>query len=157
MLRNIYIIACIINNMSATSPFVAALTRVNSTVKDLFVYLYNLSPLETDLLLLLMLNNKNPMTLEQVTNEIDRDKSTIFRSLQKLVSLGIVIKETRSVKEGGAYHVYSAIDIETFKSETERRVKDLEKSFHRILKKFEEDIEGMMAEFYRNNHNTGKK
>jgi predicted transcriptional regulator len=143
--------------MSATSPFVAALTRVNSTVKDLFVYLYNLSPLETDLLLLLMLNNKNPMTLEQVTNEIDRDKSTIFRSLQKLVSLGIVTKETRTVKEGGAYHVYSAIDIETFKSETERRVKDLEKSFHRILKKFEGDIEEMMAEFYRNNNSTGKK
>jgi predicted transcriptional regulator len=143
--------------MSATSPFVAALTRVNSTVKDLFVYLYNLSPLEMDLLLLLMLNNKNPMTLEQVTNEVDRDKSTIFRSLQKLVSLGIVTKETRTVKEGGAYHVYSAIDIETFKSETERRVKDLEKSFHRILKKFEEDIEEMMAEFYRNNNNSSKK
>ena len=143
--------------MSTTSPLVAALTRINSTVKDLFVYLYNLSPLETDLLLLLMLNNKNPMTLEQVTNEVDRDKSTVFRSLQKLVSLGIVTKETRNVKEGGHYHVYNAIDIGTFKIETERRVKDLERSFHRILKKFEEDIEKMMTEFYRNNNNNSRK
>jgi predicted transcriptional regulator len=140
--------------MAAMSPFVAALTRVNSTVKDLFVYLYNLSPLEVDLLLLLMINNKSPMTLEEITKEIDRDKSTIFRSLQKLVSLGIVTKETRTLKEGGHYHVYSAIDIETFKIETEKRVKDLERSFHRILKKFKEDIEKMMAEFYQNNNNN---
>ena len=143
--------------MAAMSPFVAALTRVNSTVKDLFVYLYNLSPLETDLILLLMINNKNPMTLEEITKEIDRDKSTIFRSLQKLVSLGIVIKETRTLKEGGHYHVYNAIDIGTFKIETEKRVKDLEKSFHRILKKFKEDIEKMMAEFYQNNTYNNKK
>lgn len=91
------------------------------------------------------------MTLEELTNELDRDKSTIFRSLQKLVSLGICIKETRTIKEGGLYHVYSAIDIETFKLETEKRVRELEKSFHRILRKFEADMRTMISDFYQAN------
>jgi predicted transcriptional regulator len=143
--------------MSTSSPSIATLTRVNSTVKDLFVYLYNLSPLETDLILLLMLNSKNPMTLEQVANEVNRDKSTVFRSLQKLVSLGIVTKETRTIKEGGYYHVYGVIDTGSFKIETEKRVRELERGVHRILKKFEEDLDKMMAEFYKNNKNNNNK
>jgi predicted transcriptional regulator len=143
--------------MSTTSPSIATLTRVNSTVKDLFVYLYNLSPLETDLVLLLMLNNNNPMTLEQVANQVNRDKSTAFRSLQKLVSLGIVMKETRTIKEGGYYHAYGVIDTESFRIETEKRVKELEKGVHRILNKFEKDLEKMMAEYYKNNNNNNDK
>jgi predicted transcriptional regulator len=126
---------------------IKALTRVNSTIKDLFIYLYDLSPLELDLIFLLI-KNKNPLTLEELSKRADRDKSTIFRSLQKLVSLGICIKETRTVKEGGYYHVYSAIDMEAFRLETEKRVKELEHSIHRLLRKFEEDMEKAIASFY---------
>jgi predicted transcriptional regulator len=142
----------------STAHYINALTRINSTVRDLFIYLYNLSPLELDILLTLITkstnNNKNFMTLEELTRELDRDKSTIFRSLQKLVSLGICLKETRTIKEGGLYHIYSAIDIESFKLETEKRVKELEKSFTRILKKFEADMQTMIADFYQNNSNN---
>lgn len=140
--------------MSSSARYIFALTRMNSTVRDLFIYLYNLSPLELDILLTLITksnNNQKYMTLEELTNELDRDKSTIFRSLQKLVSLGICIKETRTIKEGGLYHVYSAIDIETFKLETEKRVRELEKSFHRILRKFEADMRTMISDFYQAN------
>ena len=139
----------------STAHYINALTRVNSTVRDLFIYLYNLSPLELDALLTLITkssnDNKSSMTLEELTRELDRDKSTVFRSLQKLVSLGICLKETRTIKEGGLYHVYSAIDIESFKLETEKRVKELEKSFNRILKKFEVDMQVMISDFYHNN------
>lgn len=143
----------------SSAHYINALTRVNSTVRDLFIYLYNLSPLELDILLTLITrsnNNTNFMTLEELTRELDRDKSTVFRSLQKLVSLGICLKETRTIKEGGLYHVYSAIDIESFKLETEKRVKELEKSFNRILKKFEADMQVMISDFYQNNSNNNK-
>ena len=95
------------------------------------------------------------MTLEELTQEVDRDKSTVFRSLQKLVALGICVKETKTIKEGGLYHIYSAIDIESFKLETEKRIKELEKSFHRILRKFEADMQTMISDFYQSNgHNN---
>ena len=143
----------------SSAHYINALTRINSTVRDLFIYLYNLSPLELDILLTLITrsnNNTNFMTLEELTRELDRDKSTVFRSLQKLVSLGICLKETRTIKEGGLYHVYSAIDIESFKLETEKRVKELEKSFNRILRKFEADMQVMISDFYQNNSNNNK-
>ena len=129
-----------------TSP-IKTITRVNSTVKDLFIYLYDLSSLELDLLFILI-KNKKSMTLEELAKKVDRDKSSVFRSLQKLVGLGICIKETKTLKEGGYYHAYSAIDIESFKIETEKRVKELEDSFHRLLRKFEEDLGRAISSFY---------
>lgn len=129
-----------------TSP-IKTITRVNSTVKDLFIYLYDLSPLELDLLFILI-KNKKSMTLEELAKKVDRDKSSVFRSLQKLVGLGICIKETKTLKDGGYYHAYSAIDIESFKIETEKRVKELEDSFHRLLRKFEEDMGRAISSFY---------
>ena len=126
---------------------IKTITRMNSTIKDLFIYMYDLSPLELDLLFILI-KNKKSMTLEELAKKVDRDKSTVFRSLQKLVDLGICNKETKTLKEGGYYHAYSGIDIESFKLETEKRVKELEDSFHRLLKKFEEDLGNAISSFY---------
>jgi predicted transcriptional regulator len=124
-----------------------ALTRINSTVKELFIYLYDLSPLDLDLLFI-MIKEAKPLTLEELSNKADRDKSTVFRSVQKLVSAGICIKETRTIREGGYYHVYSSVDMETFKAETEMRVKDLQKSLDRLMKKFESDMHNAISSFY---------
>ena len=129
-----------------SSP-ISAITRMNSTVKDLFIYLYDLSPLELDLLFFLI-KNKKPLTMEELARKADRDKSTIFRSLQKLVGLGICIKDTKTLKEGGYYHAYSAIDMESFRMETEKRVKELHESFDRLLRRFEDDMEKAILSFY---------
>ncbi|HEU4446592.1 MAG TPA: helix-turn-helix domain-containing protein [Nitrososphaeraceae archaeon] len=130
-------------------PSVNSLTRMNATVKDLFIQLYDLSPLDLDILFLLISKkNDKPMTLDQVSKETDRDRSTTFRSLQKLVTLGLCIKETKTIKEGGYYHVYSVVDMETFKVETERRVRDLQKSLERLLKKFEDDMQQAISSMY---------
>ena len=125
---------------------ISTITRLNSTAKDLFIYLYDLSPLDADLFFILM-KSKKPVILEDLAKKINRDKSNVFRSAQKLVSSGICIKESRTIKGGGYYHVYSAVDTKTFKMETEKRVKELQTSFDRILRKFEEDIENMISSF----------
>ena len=124
-----------------------ALTRINSTVKELFIYLYDLSPLDLDLLFI-MIKEAKPLTLEELSNKADRDKSTVFRSVQKLVSAGICIKETKTIREGGYYHVYSAVDMETFKAETQMRVNDLQKSLDRLMRKFESDMHSAISSFY---------
>jgi predicted transcriptional regulator len=130
-------------------PPINTLTRMNATVKDLFIQLYDLSPLDLDILFMLISRkNDEPMTLDEVSKETDRDKSTTFRSLQKLVTLGLCIKETKTIKEGGYYHVYSVVDMKTFKMETERKVRDLQKSLERLLKKFESDMQQAISSMY---------
>jgi predicted transcriptional regulator len=133
-----------------STPPVNSLTRMNATVKDLFIQLYDLSTLDLDILFILISkkNSEPTMTLDEVSKEADRDRSTTFRSLQKLVSLGLCVKETKTIKEGGYYHVYGAVDMATFKIETEKRVKDLQKSLDRLLKKFEDDMERAISSMY---------
>jgi predicted transcriptional regulator len=129
-------------------PPINALTRMNATVKDLFIQLYDLSPLDLEILFMLIGNKSEPTTLEEASIEVDRDRSTTFRSLQKLVSLGLCVKETKTIKEGGYYHLYSAVDMQTFKAETERRVKELQRSLDRLLKKFEGDMQTAISSIY---------
>lgn len=88
------------------------------------------------------------MTLDQISTIADRDKSNIFRSLQKLVGLGICMKETKTIREGGYYHLYSAIDTKSFKIQTQKKVNELEQSFHRLLRKFEDGLEEVVASVY---------
>ena len=130
-------------------PSVNSLTRMNATVKDLFIQLYDLSSLDLEILFMLISKkNDEPMTLDQISKDADRDRSTTFRSLQKLVTLGLLMKETKTIKDGGYYHVYSAVDMDTFKKETERKVRDLQKSLERLLKKFESDMEEAISTIY---------
>jgi predicted transcriptional regulator len=134
-----------------STPPINALTRMNSTVKDLFIQLYDLSPLDLEILFMLIKSRNDddePMTLDEISKEVDRDRSTTFRSLQKLVTLGLCVKETKTIKEGGYYHVYSPVDMQTFKVETEKKVKELQKSLDRLLKKFEDDMHKAISFMY---------
>jgi predicted transcriptional regulator len=66
-----------------------------------------------------------------------------------LVKAGICNKEIKTMKDGGYYHVYSPIEIETFKLETQKRVNELKEGLDRILKKFEEDMTKAVESSYR--------
>jgi predicted transcriptional regulator len=55
--------------MSSTTS-INALTRMGATVKDLFIQLYDLSPPELDILLMLISKeNEPPMTIEQISQK----------------------------------------------------------------------------------------
>ena len=51
---------------------------MSATLKDLFIYIYDLSPLDMDLLLTLIAHNNKQMTLEDLSKAVNRDKSTVF-------------------------------------------------------------------------------
>lgn len=126
-------------NMILPTASIASITRMNATIEDLIMSLYDLSPLEFDLLFALIAR-KQATPLDVLSKEVNRDKTTVFRCLQKLVNLRICEKDTKTLKEGGWYHVYSAIDVAAFKMETEKRVKEIKESFDGLLSKFEADL-----------------
>jgi predicted transcriptional regulator len=120
---------------------ILSITRVNSSVKDLISFVFNLSNLELEILLLLVKSNPQYITLEGLSRKAARDKSTVHRSLQKLVNERIVHKGTRTQKERGYYHIYCSVDRQSLKTETERRIAEIVKSFNRLLSNFEVEIE----------------
>jgi len=64
------------------------------------------------------------------------------------VNLRICEKETKTLKEGGWYHVYTAIDVPSFKMETEKRVSEIKESFDNLLKKFEANLNKILIPIY---------
>lgn len=126
---------------------VSSITRMNSSITDLFTILYDLSPLDLELLKVLIAQNK-AIALETLAREVNRDKTTVFRSLQKMVNLRICEKETESQKGGGWFHVYKVIDVTAFKMETEKRVEEIKDSFDRLLKRFESELDQTISSAY---------
>lgn len=126
------------------APSLNSITRLNATVKDLLIYLFDLTPLDIEVLFNLMRNRKWS-TVDEIAEIVNRDRTTTFRAIQKLVALGICEKDSKTLKDGGYYHIYNSVDKETFKLELERRIKEVKESFDRILKKCEEDIDKVVG------------
>ncbi len=115
------------------------------TCKNLLECLYNLSHSDLDILVTL-LRTKEPLTLEIISKQIGKDKGTIFRSLQKLVSIGFCVKESRNLRNGGQYHTYRATSIDIIERATEHRLREIQKSLSTLIKRFRGDIQQMIEQ-----------
>ncbi len=78
--------------------------------KDLLMCAYSLTSAETDILRYLL--EKKEARVEEIAEKMDKDKSTVYRSLQKLVGCRLVLKEKRIIKQGGYFYVYKALSKE---------------------------------------------
>ena len=61
---------------------------------------------QLDILVLKKLREKKQIRSDTLSKELKRERSTIYRSLQKLTNCGLCIKRTKTIKSGGYYHVY---------------------------------------------------
>src|SRR6266496_4391067 len=92
---------------------ISILTHLDSSCEDLFACLYNLSSSDLNLLRILLKykTQEEGFTLDSLAKQTNKDKGTIFRSLQKLLVLGFCTKHVKIPKEGGYYHVYKAVNM----------------------------------------------
>jgi predicted transcriptional regulator len=119
---------------------------MDCSCEDLFTCLYNLSSSDTQVLaILLRAKEHKGLTLENLGKQVNRDKGTVFRSLQKLVGLGFSTKQTRTLKQGGYYHVYEAADVNTIEKNVDQRITEIETSLNRIKRKFRADIKKIVS------------
>ena len=50
-----------------------------------------------------------PVNANELADLMGKDRSTVYRALQKMLTCGMVFRETRSIPRGGYFHVYRAI------------------------------------------------
>lgn len=120
------------------------LTAEGATCKDLLACVYDLSSTDTTLLALLLREGR-PKTLDELAASMERDRGTVFRSLQRLVSLGFCTKRTVNLKEGGYRHLYNSVGVEKIEENAEKRIADIQSSLKRLLGKFSKDIREMAS------------
>lgn len=61
---------------------------------------------------------KGPLSASEVAKELDYDRSTITRYLNKLVELGLLDRSELNREEGGIVNVYHSIDLERMRRDT---------------------------------------
>ncbi|MCX6650613.1 MAG: hypothetical protein NT131_03020 [Methanomassiliicoccales archaeon] len=75
--------------------------------QDLVQCAYSLNGFEVEVYERLL--ETGPVNANELSDLMGKDRSTVYRALQKMLTCGMVFRETRSIPRGGYYHVYRAI------------------------------------------------
>jgi predicted transcriptional regulator len=71
-----------------------------------------------------LVDAERPLTVDEVAERVDRERSTAYRSIQRLLQTGLVRKEQVNYDQGGYYHVYTPADVDKIADEMQRMLND---------------------------------
>ncbi len=99
--------------------------------------IYGLKNIDTTVFKLLS-TTREPMTVDEVASRIDRERSTAYRSVQRLIEAGVVKKEQMNYEQGGYYHVYTASDSDEISRNFQRMLNDWYAKMGSLIGEFNE-------------------
>jgi len=79
-----------------------------------------------------------PMTVDDVAAAVDRERSTAYRAVQRLLQTGFIQKEQVNYEQGGYYHVYSPTDPGQIADEMQRLLNDWYAKMGQLIQEFED-------------------
>jgi len=80
----------------------------------------------------------DPLTVDEIAERIDRERSTAYRSVQRLLQAGFIQKQQVNYEEGGYYHVYLPRDAEEIAQELQRMLNDWYAKMGQLIGEFGE-------------------
>jgi predicted transcriptional regulator len=84
------------------------------------------------------------LTIDEIADQVDRERSTAYRSVQRLLQAGFIEKEQVNYDQGGYYHVYRPRDSEAIAQEMQRTLNDWYAKMGQLIGEFErkyDDVE----------------
>lgn len=85
-----------------------------------------------------------PLTAEKLGELLHRERSTAYRSLQNLISCGIVFRENESIENGGYYYKYIAIDPQEMKQMVRKNVDEWYQQMNELIEKLDDKINSLI-------------
>lgn len=80
----------------------------------------------------------HPFTVEQVAGAVDRERSTAYRSLRRLVDAGVVRRRQIDYDDGGYYHVFEPVDADEVVDSLQHDLNDWYGTFDGLIGEFEQ-------------------
>ena len=111
----------------------------NICCKDVLQSIFELNKLDFNVYK--KLKKLGEIRADSLAKKMDRERSTIYRSLQKLTSCGLCTKKTQTIGTGGYYHTYLCNDPKKVRKETESCIDEWYKYMKKTLKDFEKEME----------------
>jgi len=88
-----------------------------------------------------LVQTEEPLTIDEIAAEVDRERSTAYRSVQRLLQAGFIQKEQVNYDQGGYYHVYRPTDPQTIADEMQRMLNDWYAKMGQLIQEFEDKYE----------------
>ncbi|MFC7322981.1 helix-turn-helix domain-containing protein [Halorubrum rutilum] len=79
-----------------------------------------------------------PLTIDEIGDAVDRERSTAYRAVQRLLQAGFIQKEQVNYDQGGYYHVYRPTDPEQVADDMQRMLNDWYAKMGQLIQEFEE-------------------
>jgi predicted transcriptional regulator len=111
--------------------------REDMTCEGLLRCFHGLTALDEECFLALV-EAEEPLTVDEVADAVDRERSTAYRAVQRLLQTGFLAKEQVNYDDGGYYHVYSPIDPSEIAADMRRLLNDWYAKMGRLIQTFED-------------------
>jgi predicted transcriptional regulator len=89
----------------------------------------------------LLAEHAEPLTVDEIAEQVDRERSTAYRSVQRLVKSGFVQKEQVNYDHGGYYHVFHPADPDEVADEMQRMLNDWYAKMGQLIGEFREQYD----------------
>jgi predicted transcriptional regulator len=119
--------------------------RQDMTCEGLLECFHNLKRIDKEVFQLLN-ETGEPLTVDEIADEIDRERSTAYRSVQRLIQAGFLQKEQINYDQGGYYHVYQPRDADKVAQEMQRMLNDWYAKIGQLIDEFDEKYTDRTAE-----------
>lgn len=84
-----------------------------------------------------LVNSGDAVTVDEVAESVDRERSTAYRAVQRLLSAGLIQKEQVNYDHGGYYHVYKPADPSKIAADMQRMLNDWYAKMGQLIQEFE--------------------
>jgi predicted transcriptional regulator len=92
-----------------------------------------------------LVDAEEPMTIDEIAETVDRERSTAYRSVQRLLSAGFIQQEQVNYDHGGYYHVYLPTDPSKVSDEMQRMLNEWYAKMGQLIQEFEDKYDQQAA------------
>lgn len=85
-----------------------------------------------------LVESEDPLTIDEVADVVDRERSTAYRSIQRLLQTGFIQKEQINYDQGGYYHVYYPTDPSQIAGDMQRMLNEWYAKMGQLIQEFED-------------------
>ena len=118
--------------------------RSDMECEGLLECFHGLKQLDRDVFVRLT-GSEAPLTVDEIAEQVDRERSTAYRSIQRLLDTGFIRKEQINYEQGGYYHVYEPVDPGEIAGDMQRMLNDWYAQMGQLIQEFEDKYEASAA------------
>jgi predicted transcriptional regulator len=94
----------------------------------------------------LLVEASEPLTVDELADAIDRERTTAYRSLKRLQEAGLIEKDQQSFESGSYYHVFSPTDPDEIADDMQRLLNDWYAMMGQLIAEFREKYDEVEIE-----------